>query len=62
MKCLELNGNYDIFVQVINRVESKLRGTDFGEGILKVESQVQKLIEQATSHENLAQLYIGWSV
>jgi len=47
-------------VEVINRVESKLRGTDFGHVILKVEDQVQKLIEQATSHENLSQLYIGW--
>eukprot|EP00300_Choanocystis_sp_HF-7_P014320 c18647_g1_i1.p1 GENE.c18647_g1_i1~~c18647_g1_i1.p1 ORF type:complete len:738 (-),score=200.72 c18647_g1_i1:144-2357(-) len=47
-------------VEIITRVESKLRGTDFGEGVLKVQDQVEKLIEQATSHQNLAQLYVGW--
>ena len=32
-------------VEVITRVESKLRGTDFGDGILKVESQVRATLE-----------------
>lgn len=27
---------------------------------LSVEGQVQKMISEATSHENLVQLYIGW--
>ena len=28
--------------------------------MINVERQVQLLIEQATSHENLCQCYIGW--
>lgn len=53
-------------MQVVQRVESKLKGTDFagegGEGSegLTVEGQVQRLIEEATSHINLCQAYIGW--
>eukprot|EP00298_Acanthocystis_sp_HF-20_P015218 c21063_g1_i3.p1 GENE.c21063_g1_i3~~c21063_g1_i3.p1 ORF type:complete len:138 (+),score=58.60 c21063_g1_i3:44-457(+) len=47
-------------LEVIDRVEAKLRGTDFGQIVLKVEDQVEKLIEQATSHDNLSQLYVGW--
>jgi serine/threonine-protein kinase mTOR len=52
-------------LQVINRVQNKLTGRDFGpssadSASLDVAEQVQRLITQATSHENLAQLYIGW--
>ncbi|CCI39855.1 unnamed protein product [Albugo candida] len=49
-------------VAVIRRVQAKLTGRDFeGEGdILDVGAQVQRLIDQATSHENLCQCYIGW--
>eukprot|EP01096_Ripella_sp_DP13-Kostka_P012090 TRINITY_DN4984_c0_g1_i1.p1 TRINITY_DN4984_c0_g1~~TRINITY_DN4984_c0_g1_i1.p1 ORF type:complete len:529 (+),score=216.58 TRINITY_DN4984_c0_g1_i1:599-2185(+) len=48
-------------VSVITRVESKLTGTDFyPDQKLEVHDQVSKLIEQATSHENLAQCYFGW--
>jgi len=50
-------------LKVIRRVEDKLSGTDFpdcaGEP-LDVEDQVQRLIVQATSSENLCQLFIGW--
>lgn len=50
-------------LQVIRRVEDKLSGTDFpdceGEP-LDVSDQVQRLIVQATSSENLCQLFIGW--
>eukprot|EP01105_Mastigella_eilhardi_P021948 TRINITY_DN5365_c0_g1_i1.p1 TRINITY_DN5365_c0_g1~~TRINITY_DN5365_c0_g1_i1.p1 ORF type:complete len:2426 (-),score=601.66 TRINITY_DN5365_c0_g1_i1:7080-14204(-) len=46
-------------VSVIKRVSQKLTGRDFGE-VLDVPSQVDKLIKQATSHENLCQCYIGW--
>lgn len=36
-------------------------GNDFRhEKMINVERQVQLLIEQATSHENLCQCYIGW--
>jgi FKBP12-rapamycin complex-associated protein len=48
-------------VAVIARINSKLTGKDFGEHVtLDVQSQVQRLVEQATSHENLCQCYIGW--
>jgi len=50
-------------LKVIRRVEDKLSGTDFpdcaGEP-LDVADQVQRLIVQATSSENLCQLFIGW--
>ena len=48
-------------VGIINRVKEKLTGRDFnGDDVLPVEEQVQLLINQATSHENLCQCYIGW--
>ncbi|TMW61633.1 hypothetical protein Poli38472_010696 [Pythium oligandrum] len=49
-------------VAVIRRVQAKLTGRDFeGEAEpLDVTAQVQRLITQATSHENLCQCYIGW--
>ena len=46
-------------VRVIRRVENKLTGREFGEE-LSVAQQVQRLIEQATSHLNLCQCYVGW--
>ena len=52
-------------LKVIRRVQDKLTGTDFpdqnetGEP-LDVVDQVQRLIVQATSVENLCQLFIGW--
>ena len=58
-------------LKVIKRVQDKLTGTDFecdlvyplddGErDVLDVQDQVQRLIVQATSTENLCQLFIGW--
>ncbi|XP_015906953.1 serine/threonine-protein kinase mTOR [Parasteatoda tepidariorum] len=48
-------------VQIINRVQDKLTGRDFDPGrILEIDEQVDLLIRQATSHENLCQSYIGW--
>ncbi|XP_033096355.1 serine/threonine-protein kinase mTOR-like [Anneissia japonica] len=48
-------------VAIINRVRKKLTGRDFSaETTLDVKKQVEMLIEQATSHENLCQCYIGW--
>lgn len=49
-------------VAVIRRVQAKLTGRDFeGEKEpLDVSAQVQRLISQAASHENLCQCYIGW--
>ena len=50
-------------LKVIRRVEDKLTGTDFPDCAgdpLDVSDQVQRLIVQATSSENLCQLFIGW--
>ncbi|CAG0917860.1 unnamed protein product [Notodromas monacha] len=48
-------------VAIVNRVKDKLTGKDFNpEERLTVEKQVDLLIRQATSHENLCQCYIGW--
>lgn len=48
-------------VAVVNRVRDKLTGRDFDPDVqLEVHDQVDKLIKQATSHENLCQCYIGW--
>ncbi|KAL9028784.1 MAG: hypothetical protein Q9196_002897 [Gyalolechia fulgens] len=48
-------------IQVLARVKEKLTGRDFKKDEeLDVEDQVQKLIRQATSVENLCQHYIGW--
>ncbi|ETV93394.1 hypothetical protein, variant 2 [Aphanomyces invadans] len=50
-------------VAVTRRVQSKLTGRDFFDDDsepLNVAAQVQRLITQAASHENLCQCYIGW--
>lgn len=50
-------------VNILVRVENKLRGRDFNTGSdapLLVSEQVQRLIIEATSPINLCQCYIGW--
>jgi len=47
-------------IDVITRVNNKLTGRDFGEEVLDVGHQVQRLFNAATSYENLCQCYIGW--
>lgn len=48
-------------ISIINRVRDKLTGNDFNvEETLTIEKQVDLLIQQATSNENLCQCYIGW--
>ena len=49
-------------LDVISRVESKLLGRDFKKdvGALDVHGQVDRLVQQATSHANLCQCYVGW--
>lgn len=48
-------------VLIISRVRDKLTGNDFpNEETLTVPKQVELLIQQATSNENLCQCYIGW--
>ena len=49
---------------IVSRVRDKLTGRDFPyetEGTLSIPRQVELLVQQATSHENLCQCYIGWS-
>jgi FKBP12-rapamycin complex-associated protein len=54
----------DRAIEVINRILAKLTGRDFAKTDesedLNVEQQVDRLIKEATSVENLAQLYNGW--
>jgi len=46
---------------IVNRVRDKLTGRDFAtDEPIDVPKQVELLIQQATSHENLCQCYIGW--
>lgn len=54
-------------VAVMKRMSDKLTGRDFLQDGLpgsldsdSIQSQVQRLITQACSHENLCQSYIGW--
>ena len=48
-------------LEVIERIKKKLNGKDFKENeSLNVIEQVNQLIRQATSHENICQAYIGW--
>lgn len=46
---------------VVNRVRDKLTGRDFDPNLtFDVPNQIDLLIKQATSNENLCQCYIGW--
>lgn len=48
-------------VMITSRVRDKLTGNDFPQQeTLDVPEQVDLLIQQATSNENLCQCYIGW--
>ena len=48
-------------ISIVDRVRAKLTGRDFPtEDSIDVPKQVDLLIKQATSHENLCQCYIGW--
>ena len=47
-------------IRVIHRVDDKLTGREFGKEELSVSSQVQRLIEAATAHQNLCQCFVGW--
>ena len=47
---------------VLERIIDKLQGTDFIKSVqLEIKPQIEQLIRQATSHENLCQSYLGWS-
>lgn len=47
---------------IVNRVRDKLTGRDFQhiDETVSVQKQVELLIQQATSNENLCQCYVGW--
>ncbi|KAL6044944.1 phosphatidylinositol kinase- protein kinase tor1 [Balamuthia mandrillaris] len=48
-------------LDVVNRISAKLKGKDFGTAKpLDVAQQVQRLVFEATSVENLCQAYEGW--
>ncbi|EGR30890.1 phosphatidylinositol 3- and 4-kinase family protein, putative [Ichthyophthirius multifiliis] len=48
-------------LEVMDRIKKKLNGKDFKENEqLSYVEQVNKLINQATSHENICQAYMGW--
>ena len=52
-------------ISIVDRVRAKLTGRDFptdrpAEESIDVPKQVDLLLKQATSHENLCQCYIGW--
>jgi hypothetical protein len=52
-------------MEVILRIQSKLAGRDFNKDIsggdeLTVDEQVEKLIQEAVSVENLCELFVGW--
>jgi hypothetical protein len=50
-------------VSATNRVRQKLTGRDFSTPEpLDINEQVDRLIRQATAHEHLCQMYIGWCV
>jgi len=52
-------------LEIINRIHAKLTGRDFAKSEdcddMTVEQQVDRLIREATSVENLCQLYEGWA-
>ena len=51
-------------MEVINRIQAKLTGRDFAKSDdsedLTVDQQVDRLIKEATSVENLCQPFTGW--
>ena len=49
-------------MEVIDRIQAKLTGTDFSDSAepLDIDRQVDRLIKEATSVENLCQLFPGW--
>lgn len=56
-----LPGVPDTPQDILDNVKKKLKGLFAGETIpLSVEGYVEALVREATSHYNLAQMYIGW--
>ncbi|KAJ3427307.1 serine/threonine-protein kinase mtor [Anaeramoeba flamelloides] len=61
---IRVNANNQInskAIEVMKRISDKLTGKDFINNFkLIIPQQVDKLIQQATSNENLCQCYLGW--
>lgn len=48
-------------LEVVRRIQNKLNGRDFNPNVsLSVADQIQKLVQEATSLENLCVAFIGW--
>jgi FKBP12-rapamycin complex-associated protein len=48
-------------LEVVRRIQNKLNGRDFNPNVsLTVPEQIQKLVQEATSLENLCVAFIGW--
>ncbi|PWN43039.1 putative TOR1-1-phosphatidylinositol 3-kinase [Ceraceosorus guamensis] len=48
-------------LEVVRRIQNKLNGRDFNPNVaLSVPAQIQRLVQEATSLENLCQAFIGW--
>lgn len=48
-------------LEVVRRIQNKLNGRDFNPNVsLNVPDQIQKLVQEATSLENLCVAFIGW--
>ncbi|KAF5280820.1 hypothetical protein FQR65_LT14927 [Abscondita terminalis] len=65
LQCSEMMGDGEAVnkkaLAIITRVREKLTGRDFPqEDNVTIPRQVELLIQQATSNENLCQCYIGW--
>ncbi|GMR53581.1 hypothetical protein PMAYCL1PPCAC_23776, partial [Pristionchus mayeri] len=53
--------NEEVSRKVIERIKLKLSGREFhANQVTSIQEQVERLVDQATSHKNLAQSYIGW--
>ena len=63
-KFIEAQGPHQInekALRALIRIKHKLKGTDFNaKKPLKVNEQVDRLIKEAISHENICQSWPGW--
>lgn len=47
-------------LEVVRRIQNKLNGRDFGPQVLTVPQQIERLVREARSTENLAVAFLGW--
>jgi FKBP12-rapamycin complex-associated protein len=60
----KLSKNIDFALHILNEIKKKLNGRLFEDStkVMSPEEQVQKLINEATSPENLVEHYEGWQI